>query len=318
MKKFKSILLVVPENRPQGILRKATDLAIENRAQLTLTDVVSDKGGYVARNALGITPEEIWSAVLDDRKGRLEELKSQIGRGRVQAKVLFGPAHVEIIREVLRHGHDLVMIEESQRSRHLTRLLLRKCPCPVWVVPEGKPRQARRVLAAVDPVSVDRRKQELNRQVLDAAVMLAKSAGLELHVVHAWTLFGESTMRSAFGVPEGEVTRALRETHKERVRELNRLLSPAGIRSLKPKVHLLKGDAEDVIPALIAEKGFSVLVMGTVCRTGLSGFFMGNTAERILDEVTCSVLALKPSGFVSPVTLPEEELGKAKKRAARV
>ena len=47
------------------------------------------------------------------------------------------------------------------------------------------------------------------------------------------------------------------------------------------------------------------VVMGTVCRTGLAGFFIGNTAESVLQQVNCSVLVLKPEGFVSPVKLEE-------------
>ena len=44
-----------------------------------------------------------------------------------------------------------------------------------------------------------------------------------------------------------------------------------------------------------------ILVMGTVCRTGIPGFIIGNTAERVLDAVDRSVLTVKPEGFVSPV-----------------
>jgi hypothetical protein len=44
-----------------------------------------------------------------------------------------------------------------------------------------------------------------------------------------------------------------------------------------------------------------LLVMGTVCRTGAAGFLIGNTAETVLSDVTCSVLAMKPAGFVTPV-----------------
>jgi len=43
--------------------------------------------------------------------------------------------------------------------------------------------------------------------------------------------------------------------------------------------------------------------MGTVARTGIQGFIMGNTAENILNQLDCSVLAVKPPGFVTPVTL---------------
>ena len=43
--------------------------------------------------------------------------------------------------------------------------------------------------------------------------------------------------------------------------------------------------------------------MGTVSRTGLPGLFMGNTAETILQSVSCSVLVVKPEGFGTPVKL---------------
>lgn len=44
-----------------------------------------------------------------------------------------------------------------------------------------------------------------------------------------------------------------------------------------------------------------MLVMGTVARTGVAGFFMGNTAENISQRISCSLFALKPKGFISPV-----------------
>ena len=48
-----------------------------------------------------------------------------------------------------------------------------------------------------------------------------------------------------------------------------------------------------------------LIVMGTIVRTGVAGALMGNTAEHVLDQVECSVLTIKPDGFISPVTLPE-------------
>jgi len=44
-----------------------------------------------------------------------------------------------------------------------------------------------------------------------------------------------------------------------------------------------------------------LVVMGTVGRSGIAGLFIGNTAEMVLEQVQCSVLAIKPPGFVSPV-----------------
>jgi universal stress protein E len=42
-------------------------------------------------------------------------------------------------------------------------------------------------------------------------------------------------------------------------------------------------------------------VMGTIGRTGVKGLLIGETAERVLRRANCSVLALKPRGFRSPL-----------------
>lgn len=54
---------------------------------------------------------------------------------------------------------------------------------------------------------------------------------------------------------------------------------------------------------LSAALALVLLVMGTVTRTGIQGFLIGNTAEQILQRVACSVLAVKPDGVVSPVQI---------------
>ena len=41
---------------------------------------------------------------------------------------------------------------------------------------------------------------------------------------------------------------------------------------------------------------------------GLAWLLIGNTAESVLEQLRCSVLAIKPSRFVSPVTLPGESM----------
>jgi len=45
--------------------------------------------------------------------------------------------------------------------------------------------------------------------------------------------------------------------------------------------------------------------MENVCRTGMAGFFIGSTAENVLQQVNCSMLTVKPEGFVSPVGFKE-------------
>ena len=63
--------------------------------------------------------------------------------------------------------------------------------------------------------------------------------------------------------------------------------------------------ARQEIPNLVKRIDADIIVMGTVARTGIPGFFMGNTAETILNQINCSVLAIKPRGFKTPVELED-------------
>ncbi len=89
---------------------------------------------------------------------------------------------------------------------------------------------------------------------------------------------------------------------RAQVREaLRELLAPFDIPLDDRRVHLLNGAAGQVIPRLVARDRFDLLVMGTIARAGVPGLLIGNTAERMLGEANCSVLAIKPRGFVSLV-----------------
>jgi len=67
----------------------------------------------------------------------------------------------------------------------------------------------------------------------------------------------------------------------------------------------VKGFAKDRIPEIVKEEKIDLIMMGTVGRTGIPGLLMGNTAETVLNRIDCSVLAVKPEGFITPVRLEE-------------
>jgi nucleotide-binding universal stress UspA family protein len=127
--------------------------------------------------------------------------------------------------------------------------------------------------------------------------------GGELHLLHAWELYGESAMRSSAFVRVSSSELAERvETERQAARDaLDELLELTEMADRPWKVHLLKGPAAQVVPHVVAKRRVNLLVMGTVARVGVSAAVMGNTAERVLDEVSCSVIAVKPEGFVSPI-----------------
>jgi nucleotide-binding universal stress UspA family protein len=64
----------------------------------------------------------------------------------------------------------------------------------------------------------------------------------------------------------------------------------------------LMGKPSSVIAHHCNTNKADTLVIGTVGRAGLDGFLIGNTAERVLHQVSCSILAVKPQRIPSPIT----------------
>jgi len=123
----------------------------------------------------------------------------------------------------------------------------------------------------------------------------------ELHVVHAHQEYNAITLEH-LGV---DVDAIEERSLALRRQGLDRLLASLSVAETRP--HLVLGPPKEVILQLASREGIELIVMGTVARTGIPGLLIGNTAERILDGVECDVLAIKPAGFVTPVTLTHAE-----------
>jgi len=230
----------------------------------------------------------------------------------VGGKMLCGTPFLEIIREVLRNEHDLVMTTAEGRGGVKERLfgsttmhLMRKCPCPVWVTKPSQPERHTRILAAVDPAPFNEGQHAINLKIMDLATSLARRDQCELIVVHTWTFPAENSLRSGYVGLSVEVDRWVDDARDLHRRRLAELLQPYPVRELKAQVYMLKGEPGHWIPELAAKLGVGLIVMGTVSRSGVAGLLIGNTAERILRQVDCSVLTVKPDGFVTPVRLDE-------------
>ena len=96
------------------------------------------------------------------------------------------------------------------------------------------------------------------------------------------------------------IAAAVLDTQHEHRTAIERLIKASGI-SGNQRVHHLRGKAKECIPSFVTDKNIDILVIGTVARTGIPGFIIGNTAENIVQKLSCSLMALKPQGFVAPV-----------------
>lgn len=300
-RRFRNILLVAGLDDgpvPGPFLDRALSLARRNEAKLTLIDVVHEL--ELLREIL---PPETFEADRRDRRQSLTQL-ARIAQGQgvqIGTELGVGKPFLEIIRKVQRSEHDLVMTDgghatgKGRVTDSTTMHLMRKCPCAISVVRPHAVNRYTRVLAAIDPDASDPEKDSLNRKIMELAISMAKLERSELHVVHVWEVDGMS------GGSSGEVWKLWEATaRREITRRLHEFLADYDL-GAEARVHVVVGRTAVAISELARKERIDLLVMGTVCRTGVRGFFTGNTAEETLHRVGCSLLTVKPDGFVSPI-----------------
>jgi len=322
MKRFKNILFVIDyELQDCEAFNRAVALAENNQANLTVVSILDEFPKDKKHKIYGVSIAELQDVMLEKRRLQLERQVASIRKKiRVNTKVLIGTPFMALIWEVLRFKRDILIKVAEKEDGVIERFfastdmrLLRKCPCPVWLMKSRQAEIPRKILAAVDfdPSDKNMADNEINRQIIEMSTSLALSEFIELHIVHVWNAYGEINLRSGIAEQaEADVdsyVEGIRLEHKNQLDELLANFSDISgndaVGYLKPKVHMVKGDATNVIPGLVKQLQITSVIMGTVARTGIPGFIMGNTAEKILNQIDCSVLAIKPDGFVTPVTL---------------
>ena len=106
-----------------------------------------------------------------------------------------------------------------------------------------------------------------------------------------------------FKISSEEISEMKKDISTKRLSQLHKLLDNIHIPLQGGNIHLREGRSEAVIKQAITELNIDVLVMGSVARSGIPGLLIGNKAEKLLTTINCTVLTIKPDGFVSPVTL---------------
>lgn len=215
-----------------------------------------------------------------------------------------------IIQEVLAHGHDLVLKMAHQHDRLEAVIftptdwhLLRKCPCPVWMVKDQPWPEGGKAVVAVNLASEEPHHDELNQKLIRETMRLAEMVNhTEVHLVGAYPV---TPINIAIELPDFDPSvynDAIRGQHLVAMKALRQKFA---IR--EEFTHVAKGLPEEVIPDIASQLSAGIVVLGTIGRTGLSAAFLGNTAEQVIDHLRCDLLAIKPDDFASPITLDDDD-----------
>ncbi len=302
MHRFKNILAVYPDRiGADDVFAQSVNTARVNGAKLTLIDVVPER--YA-------TP-----AWMRERGKRLRRLLPAIhaeGVQDAQVLVFSGTPFIEIIRQVLRGAHDLVVtcpenpspMQQFYMGSTVTHLV-RKCPCPVWVVKPNRDGRYSKVLACIDPKTSDHSEHQLDRKIVELANSLANANAAELHILHAWEVSGadRDRIRSEISNDAYSEILARHETlHLDRARIV---LEEIANLSSGYELHMPRSAPNVAILDTVSQHDIDLIVMGSVNQVGVSGFFIGSAAEAVLSRARCGLFTVKPEGFRTPVVLEQ-------------
>jgi nucleotide-binding universal stress UspA family protein len=217
------------------------------------------------------------------------------------------PAPAEALaREALKDEYDLIVkavavdAYDRRTPEPLDLQIIERAPAAVFLVECDTRGPVRRVVAAVDPHPRDRgaegedgHRRALTIRIAATAGELASRTGAELHVVHAWSVFGEQVLQHVL-----RVTRERLETQREDARAVaahgvREVLRAAGVEPPPEHVHLVKGAFGEAAPALIDDLAADVVVLGTRGRIGWIGPVVQPHAADLVCNTRASLVVLK-------------------------
>lgn len=303
---FKNILFVSDKaDTSDGIIEQAVKFAEAHDAKLTILDVQPPLPSKIKQ-----LEENYDQAISDDIRKKLE--KHGDYKNSEITVMRDDKGYISIIKHILKNDYDAVIkmaddLEKNRKSgfRSMDMNLLRKCPVPIWLIRPGAQLTKPRIVVAVDPLSEAKEGRDLNTKLLKIGDDLTTTLDGHMEVLSCWTFEHENYLRNApfARMTEDEIDVLIKEAQEEHQDSLSAALADYKPETLKGEPVCEKGEANDIIPRYVEDNNVAILVMGTVARTGIPGLVIGNTAENILQQLSCSLLAVKPDGFISPITL---------------
>jgi universal stress protein E len=309
MRTIRRILVGVgePDARAQPAVRKAAALAQAFDAELTLFHAmaipVTALPSVYRAGGLRSFERDLRLA----QENRLERIAKPLREDKLAVNVVADwdyPVHEAMVRQARRLKADLVVAHAHAGFRlapwllHLTDWeLLRTCPEPVLIVKSNRAWQRPRVLAAIDPVHAFAIHAGLDDEILTAGAQLATALKGTLHALHAYV---PELDPQAVGVSTEVIARVARNAEARARLAFERAVR--GVRIPPSRRHWRWGAPTEAIPGAARGLRAQLVVMGAVSRSGLRRIAIGNTAERILGDLACDVLVVKPPRFVTRVS----------------
>lgn len=303
----KRILAVVDAERDnQPALSRAYELASKTGASVTAMMVVYDLSYDMTtmlspdeREAMrdAVTKEHAkWLATHLQEQGFTETDIVVEWNNRSYESIIYYTLNnqIDLVVKATKKHDDLASVIFTPTDWHL----MRKCPRPVLLVKEHGWPEGGEIIAAVNVGSEDDEHAALNDKL---TVIANDYASLLKGSVNLVNSYPSTPLNIAIEVPEFDPDTYHDAVKNHHLKEMRSHALKYGIPEDKCVVR--EGLPEKVIPQVAKALDAELVVIGTVGRVGISAALIGNTAEHVIDELNCDVLAIKPDGFGSPLSV---------------
>jgi universal stress protein E len=305
MKPIRRILVPIGDFRARALpaVEKAAQLALACGAEVELFHDISVAVPVEALGTPGFTLRALKTQSKRASLRGLERLAAPLrARGlRVStAAVCDYPPYEAIVRRTISTGADLIVAPRRAQHRLPALLgytdweLLRLSPVPVLLVKTSAPYRRPVVLAAIDPTHAFAKPSGLDQRILEASMTISQALRGSVHVMHAYLplpLLPPPTGRFDKDLPAHLLKAARGKARSIFDKALTATTIPISRR------YLLEGDSIEAIAAAARKTSSAIVVMGAVSRSGVKRLFIGNTAEKVMDELRCDLLVVKPRHF---------------------
>jgi universal stress protein E len=311
---FDRILLAVRdvEALSPAVLRKAAQLARSARSRLEVYHAIAEPVVLMPPRTAPANAnyEHVLQSAARKSQARLEKAvaRARLRGLRVHCRADWDyPAFEAVVRRAKAMRADLVVAIVRRHAptarfflRNVDWELIRHCQAPLLLLKSSRPYKRSTVLAAVDPLHAADKPARLDRKLLSIGARAANKLRGSLHMVHAWQPLAVAAVPMAgmpgpMWLPQAAEDQHSRSIEKAFVRLARAAAVPPNRR------HLLLGTVPDVFSSALKASKAQVMVMGAISRRGIARLLIGNTAERMLDELPCDVLVVKPPGFANKV-----------------
>ncbi|MGH8285850.1 MAG: universal stress protein [Steroidobacteraceae bacterium] len=311
MRSIRRILVAVknPAARSPVLVAKAAQLAKASGAELELFHAL-DAPVFVEMIGSQRPAKAYEHATRKEALESLERLATRLRRHglRVTTRAEWDfPAADAIVRRATATRADLIVAGRHAGKHTIAWLLgltdwelLRTSPVPVLLVKSTQLYRRPAVLAAIDPAHAFAKPSKLDSEILRIGAEITRATRGSLHALHSYLPNPFVAPALAETTSAGFAVQLRKDAEKTARARFDKALASTDIPSSRR--HLLDSHPVDAIPSAARRTRSAIVVMGAISRSGLKRLFIGNTAERVLDRLTCDVLVVKPKKFASRVS----------------